>query len=262
MTAEMRQKAALTLDDEYRLTACAELALLGLPSEVAGALAFSGAIGSASELSALDQGDLERLLAEEPIKRLLPAEFRIDPARIEGWLARITPLTADEDAAGRSSVSEAEAASAAREEDAAVVAEDWTLGVDQVGSLLDSLRLAWSRAEGSIEALARDKTRPVGGLPFDATLVALQREIGSLLEAARASVSGGFVAIDEASSLGASEEDVDAAGEVLRLQGEVVRLQASMERLRIVAARGTEADSAAAATETGPSDRETSPRGE
>ena len=51
LSPELRQKVKLSAEDEYRLAAVAELHGAGVPIEVARALSFSSAIGSAAELA-------------------------------------------------------------------------------------------------------------------------------------------------------------------------------------------------------------------
>jgi hypothetical protein len=262
LSPELRQKAGLTVDDEHRLTACAELSRLGLPAEVAQALALSGAIRSASELAALSVGEVERVLAEAPVRRLLPAEFKVDRAAIEDWLRRVVPLTADEAAPGRSALSEADAPTVARDEDLPLAAEDITLGADLVGTILPALRERWTRAEIAIETLTRATTAPVDGAALHATLADLQDGITGALDAVLVPMRGEFRAVEEPVAAPVADEALDPATEVTRLQGELKRIEASIEALRVSAAGGSEATSPAAASETGPSENETSPKGE
>lgn len=49
------------------------------------------------------------MLAETPVRRLLPAEFRLDRADLETWLRLAVPLTADETAAAPLADEEADA---------------------------------------------------------------------------------------------------------------------------------------------------------
>lgn len=262
LTPELRREAELTPEDEHRLTACAELARLGLPSEAAQALALSGAIGSASELASLSLAELERLFAEAPVRRLLPAEFKLDRAVLEDWLKRAVPLTADEGAPGRSAVTEIEAASLARDEDLPLVAEDIVLGADRVAGMLAALKQSWGRAEAAMQTFARAKTAPVDGALLRATLAELQGGIAGALEAVLAPAAGEFVAADEALAASVADEALDPSVEVARLQGDLRRIEATIDSLRSVAAGGSEALSPAAATEDGDRERETAPRKE
>lgn len=261
LTPELRRQAELTPEDEHCLTACAELARLGLPPEAAQALALSGAIGSASELAALDLAGLERLLAEVPVKRLLPAGFTLDRAVLEDWMKRIVPLTADEAAPGRAALAEADAATVAREEDLALAAEDLLLDAEAVTAMLATLKERWSKAESAIGTLAREPAAPVEGAVLRATLAEFQGGIAGALDAVLAPGAGGIAAVGEAAAA-AADEALDLPAEVARLQGELGRIEATIGALQSVAASGSEATSPAAATETGPSERETSPRGE
>jgi hypothetical protein len=262
LTPELRKKAGITPEDEHRLTAFAELARLGLPAEVAQALALSGALGSASELAALDVTEMERVLAEEPVRRLLPTEFKPDRAAIENWLKRVVPLTADEAAPGRVALAEADAATVAREEDIALAAEDLTLSADAVTAMLATLKERWSKAEIAIETLTREPALPVDGAVLRATLAAFQGGIADALDAVRAPGAGQIFAAEEAVAASLADEALDLSAEVARLQGELRRIEATIGALQSVAESGSEATSPAAASEAGPSERETSSRGE
>jgi hypothetical protein len=262
LTPELRRKAGLTPEDEHRLTACAELSRLGLPSEAAQALALSGAIGSASELAALSLAEVERLFAAPPVRRLLPAEFKLDRTVLEDWLRRVVPLTADEAAPGRSAVAESAAATVAREEDLSLAAEDLVLGADRLAPMLSALKDGWTRNEIAIETLTRPDAAPVEAAVLRGILADLQGGIASALDAVLAPGAGEIPAVEESVSATLADEALDPAVEVLRLQDELSRIEASIGALRSVAASGSEATSPAAATEAGPSERETSPRGE
>ncbi|WP_439576940.1 hypothetical protein [Elioraea sp.] len=262
LTPELRRKAGVTAEDEHRLTAGAELSRLGLPTDIAQALALSGAIGSASELAALSVGEIERVLAEAPVKRLLPAGFSLDRAALEDMLRRVTPLTADESAPGRSALAEADAPALARDEDLPLAAEELTLDADRITAMLAALKERWSKAEMAIETLARATAAPVEGAVLRATLAELQGGIAGALDDALAPVSGEFRAVDEAIEAAAADEALDPAVEVARLQGELRRIELTIDGLRAVAASGSEATSPATASEAGASERETSPRGE
>jgi hypothetical protein len=262
LTPALRRKAGITPEDEHRLTACAELARLGLPAEVAQALALGGALGSASELAALDVTEVERVLAEAPVRRLLPAEFKLDRALIEEWLRRVVPLTADEAAPGRAALAEADAATVAREEDLALAAEDLTLGAEAVTAMLATLKERWSKAEHAIGTLAREPGLPVDGAALRATLAEFQGGIAGALDAVLPPGAGDILAADEAAVPALADEALDLPAEVARLQGELRRIEVTIGALQSVAESGSEATSPAAATEAGPSERETSPRGE
>lgn len=261
LTPALREKAGLTAEDEHRLTACAELARLGLPAEVAQALSLSGAIASASELAALALGEVERVLGEAPVKRLLPAGFRPDRAELETWLRLVVPLTAAESAPVRTAIAETDAADGARDEEAALAAEDPVLEPGRVSDLLDALKQRWGRTEAALAPLARAGAAPVDALALRAALADLQAGIADALQGALAPASGAFVAMDEAAAP-VADEDADATVELARLQGELRRIELSIETLRAVSAGGSEATSPAAASEDGDSDRETSLRGE
>jgi hypothetical protein len=261
LTPELRRKTGLAAEDEHRLTALAELCRLGLPYGIAEALALGGAVASASELASFTIEEMERVLRQDTVKRLLPADITIDRTMIEGWLRRAAPLTADEAASGRSAVSEASEMALARDEDAALAAEDISLSSQHVGELLTSLRQSWSRTEAAVEALTRTTAAPIDGATLRAALLDLQTGIGGAVERSAAPASA-FVAADEASAVPAAEEDFDPSVEAVRLQGEIRRIEATIDTLRTLAASGSEASSPAAATEDGASERETSPRGE
>jgi hypothetical protein len=261
LTPALRRESGLTPQDEHRLTACAELARLGLPAEVAQALALGGALGSASELAALDVTEVERVLAEAPVRRLLPAEFKLDRAVIEEWLRRVVPLTADEAAPGRAALAEADAATVAREEDLALAAEDLTLSTEAVTAMLATLKERWSKAEIAIGTLAREPAAPVDGAALRAALAELQGGIAGALGAVLAQGTDVAVAA-ETSAAAMADEALDLPAEVARLQGELRRIEVTIGALQSVAESGSEATSPAAASEAGPNERETSPRGE
>lgn len=259
---ELREKAGLTAEDEHRLTACAELCRLGLPAEVAQALSLSGAIGSASELTALTLAEVEHVLAEAPVKRLLPAEFRLDRVELETWLRLAVPLTADESAPVRTALTEAGETALARDEEVALVAEDLVLEPDRVTELLDALKQRWGRTEAALAPLARAGAAPADALALRAALAELQTGIAGALQGTLAPVSGEFVAADEAATASVADEDADASVELARLQGELRQIELNIDALRAVSAGGSEATSPAAASEDGADDRETSLRGE
>lgn len=262
LTPALREKAGLTAEDEHRLTACAELARLGLPAEVAQALSLSGAVGSASELAALTLGEVERVLGEAPVRQLLPAGFRLDRAGLESWLKLVVPLTADESAPVRTAIAETDAADGARDEEAALAAEDPVLEPGRVNDLLDALKQRWGRTEAALAPLARAGAAPADALALRAALADLQAGIADALQGALAPASGAFVAMDEAAAAPVADEDADATVELARLQGELRRIELSIETLRAVSAGGSEVTSPAAASEDSHSDRETSLRGE
>lgn len=262
LTPELRRKAGLTPEDEHRMTACAELSRLGMPYEAAQALALSGAIGSASELAALSLAEVGRLFAEAPVRRLLPEGFKLDRIELEDWLRRVVPLTADETAPGRSAVGESDAATFAREEDIALAAEDIVLAADRLTPVLTALKERWTRNEIAIESLTRADAGPVEAAVLRGILADLQGGIASALDAMLAPGAGEIAAVEEAVSASLADEALDPTVEVLRLQDELNRIKASIGALQSVAASGSEETSPAAATEAGPSERETSPRGE
>jgi hypothetical protein len=262
LTPELRAKAGLSAEDEHRLTACAELCRLGLPAAVAQALSLSGAIGSASELAALTLADMERVLAEAPVKRLLPAEFRLDRADLEAWLRLVVPLTADESAPVRTALPEAETASLARDEEAALVAEEPVLAPDRVSVLLDALKQRWGRTEAVLAPLGRAGAAPVDALALRSALAELQAGVTDALQGMLAPVAGEFVAAEESTAASVADEDADASVELARLQGELRRIELTIDALRAVSVGGSEATSPAAASEDGAGDRETSLRGE
>lgn len=262
LTPEIRRKTGLTAEDEHRLTACAELGRLGLPAEIAEALALSGAIGSASELAGLSVGEVERVLVEAPVKRLLPAGFTLDRAGLEDMLRGVTPLTADESAPGRSALAEADAPALARDEDLPLAAEEVTLDADRVTAMLAALRGRWSKTEAAIETLTRAPAAPVDSAALRATLADLQGGIAGALDNTLAPAPGEFRAIDEAAASAAADEALDPSMEVARLQDDLRRIEITIDGLRAVAASGSEATSPAAASEAGASQREASPRGE
>lgn len=262
VTPELREETGLTPEDEHRLTATAELSRLGLPAEVAEALAFSGAIGSASEFASLTIAELERVLQEAPVKRLLPATVRIDRAIIEDWIRLAQPLTADENAPGRSAVPESTTVAVSRDEDVSLAAEDLSLSAELAGEVLTSLQQNWSRTEAAIQALTRARAVPVDAMALHAALVDLQGGLADAIDRTFAPVAGGFVAASETLAVTAAEEGLDAAHEIVRLQGELTRIETTIDALRSVATSGSEEDSPAAATEAGASERETSTRRE
>mgnify|MGYP005837415733 CR=1 FL=1 len=262
LTPELREKAGLSAEDEHRLTAYAELGRLGLPAEVAQALSLSGAIGSASELAALTLAEVEQVLAEAPVRRLLPAEFRLDRADLETRLRLAVPLTADESAPGRTALAESEAATLARDEETALVAEELVLAPDRVSGLLDALKQRWRRAEAALAPLARAGGAPADALALRAALAELQAGIADALQGTLAPASGAFAAADETATAPFADEEADASVEVARLQGELRRIEFTIDALRAVSVGGSEAASPAAASEDGADDRETSLRGE
>jgi hypothetical protein len=262
LTPELRKTSGLTAEDEYRLTACAELSRLGVPYEAAQAFTLSGAIGSASELAALSLAEVERLLAEAPVRRLLPAEFKFDRTALEDWLRRVVPLTADEAAPGRSAVAESDAATFSLDEDLPLAAEDVVLTTDKLAPMLTTLKERWTRNEAAIETLTRPNSAPVEAAVLRGILSDLQGGIASALDAVLAPAAGEIHAAEEAAAGSLADEALDPAVEVVRLQGELNRIEASIDALQSVSASGSEETSPAAATEAGPSERETSPRGE
>jgi hypothetical protein len=262
LTPELRKKAGLTVEDEHRLTACVELALLGLPVEAAEALALSGAIGSASEFSSLTLEELERVFQEEPVTRLLPAAFQIDRAMIEGWIGLATPLTADENAPGRTAVPETDTLTLARDEDLSIAGEDVSLSADLVGEILASLEQNWTRTQAAIKALTRTPAAAADGNAMRAALADLQGGLAAAMDRTVTPVAGGLVAPEELLAPAAADEGLDPAAEVQHLQGELTRLEARIEALKAASASGSEESSSATATEAAISERETSPRGE
>ena len=249
LTPELREEAGLTAEDEHRLTACAELSRLGLPAEVAEALALSGAIRSASEFASLTIAELERVFHDEPVKSLLPTNFRLDPAVIEDWIGLALPLTADETAPGRSAVPETETLALSHDEDLSDRAEDIWISAELVDDVLTSLQQDWSRTEATIKALTRTPAAPADGIAVRAALVGLQDGIANAIDRIATPSAGGFVAVEEALAMPSADEGLDPSSEVLRLQGELTRIEATIEALRT------------AATESGVSERETSERG-
>lgn len=262
LTPELRREAELTPEDEHRLTACAELCRLGLPAEVAQALSLSGAIGSASELAALTLAEVEQVLAEAPVRRLLPAEFRLDRVDLETWLKLAVPLTADESAPVRTALPELEAEALARDEETALVAEEFVLAPDRVSELLDALKQRWGRTEATLAPLARAGGAPADALALRAALAELQAGIAGALQGTLAPVAGAFVAADETAAAPVADEEADTSVELARLQGELRRIEVTIDALRAVSVGGSEAASPAAASEDGADDRETSLRGE
>jgi hypothetical protein len=127
LTSEIREKTGLTPEDEFRIMAVVDLLRLGLPLEVAEALGLSGALGSASELPALTPEEVDQILNEAPVKRLLPANFEINLELIEQWLQKIHPLTAEEEAPSRGAVAEDEEQGFANDNEPAVAMEDVSL---------------------------------------------------------------------------------------------------------------------------------------
>jgi hypothetical protein len=261
LTSELRKAASLTAEDEHRLTAFTELRRLGLPAEVAEALALSGAIGSASAFASLTLAELEQLLREEPVVRLLPPGFRIDAAAIEAWIALARPLSADEDAPGRSAVAETTAATLGRDDDVSHVTEDLVLSAEQLDGLLTSIQQTWSRTEATLKGLARPRTR-VDGAAVRGAVAGLQGGVADALDRIASPIAGGFVAVDEAGAGDAADEGLDPSIEVQRLQAELIRIEATIDALRASTTSGSEEASAAVATEAGVSERETSERGE
>lgn len=262
LTPELREEVGLTAEDEHRLTASAELNRLGLPAAAAEALAFSGAIGSASEFASLTIAELERVLQEAPVKRLLPANFQIDRTIIEGWIRLAQPLTADENAPGRSAVPETTAVTFSRDEDLSLAAEDVSLGAELVDEVLSSLQQNWNRTEAAIKTLTRTRAVPTDAMALRAALADLQGGLADAIDRTFTPVAGGFVAAAETLAVPAADEGVDPPSEILRLQGELTRIEATIEALRTVASSGSEESSPAAATEAGASERETTTRGE
>jgi NH3-dependent NAD+ synthetase len=88
LTPDLRKK--LAAEDEFRLIAMTELHSLVLPLEVVEAIGLSGAIGSASELPSLQAKEVEHILNEAEVKRLLPVQFQIKPELIETMIAADT----------------------------------------------------------------------------------------------------------------------------------------------------------------------------
>lgn len=262
LTRELRKEAKIAPEDEHRLTACAELTRLGLPAEAAQALAFSGAIGSASEFASLTIAELERVLQEAPVKRLLPSTFNVDVRVLEDWIRLATPLTADESAPGRSAVPEVDTVALARDDDTPLAAEDIMLTADRAAALLSSLKQSWSRTEASMEALAGAKAGMIDSIALRAALADLQDGIAGALERAVNPVAGGFLAADEDVAASEADEALDPATEVVRLRGELTRVEATIQTLQAAVAGGLEASSPTAASESGASEREAPPRRE
>jgi len=261
LTPELRAAAAITPDDEHRLTAYTELIRLGLPAEMAQALALSGAIGSASEFAALTMEELGRLLQDEPVRRLLPSTFRVDDVALERWTASARPLTADEAAPGRSAVSEADTAALGRDDDVSHADEALVLGAEQVDAVLTALRQTWSRAETTLKGLGRPRAG-IDGAAVQGALAGLQRELAETLARIATPAAGEFAAVDESLAVPATDERLEPSGEIHRLQEELTRLQSTLDLLRASASSGSEESSPALATEAGVSARETSERGE
>jgi hypothetical protein len=263
LTPELRRRAGLTPTDEHRLTACAELSRLGLPLEAAQALSLSGAIGSASELAALSLAEVERLVAEVPVRRLLPEGYKIDRTELEDWMRRAVPLTVDETAPGRTAVEEGGPAPFAREEDPLSLAdEDVVLTSDRLATVLTTLNERWARNAIAIEALIRPGAAAVEDTVLRDILADLQGGIASALDAMDTPRAGAVPAADEASTATLGDESLDPAVKVGLLQVELSRIEASIGAMRSTAATGSEETSPATATEAGPNERETSPRAE
>jgi hypothetical protein len=142
------------------------------------------------------------------------------------------------------------------------VAEEIALEPDRVTAMLATLKDRWGKAEVAIETLTRGVKKPVEGAALRAALAELQGGISGALDATLGPGPGEFVAVDESAGAAVADEAVDAVVEVVRLRGELTRISATIDALSAVAASGSERDSPAAATESGPSERETSPRGE
>ena len=192
----------------------------------------------------------------------LPANFQLDRTVIEDWIRLAQPLTADENAPGRSAVPETTTVTFSRDEDLSLAAERVSISAEMVDEMLTSLKQSWSRAEAAITALTRPSAVPADGIALRAALADLQGGVAAAIDRTVIPVAGGFVAVEEALAIPSADEGLDPSSEVLRLQGELTRIEATIEALRTVATSGSEENSPAAATEAGASERETSARGE
>jgi hypothetical protein len=262
LTPELREKVGLTPEDELQLAAVVELHGLGLPLEVAEALVASRALGSASELAALTADEVERLLSEAPVKRLLPGKLEVNRESIDLWLERVTPLTAEEDAPAREAVAEEEAPGAAGDEDTSPGMEDLALNRKQVEELLEAFRTSWQRGEATVQSLTPDKGGQVDAQALREALLALQTGIGDVMERFTARDPGGFAAVDEEGAETVADEGLDTAKDIQRLELELKHIETRLDALRLTAEGGDEEQSPAVATEDDGADTEAPVRGE
>lgn len=262
LTPELREKTGLTPEDEFRLMAVAELHGLGMPLEVAEALGLSEALGGASELSALQAEELEQILNEGPVKRLLPANFEINLELIEQWMQRAQPLTAEEEAPSPGAVTEDHEQSAANDDDAAVAMEDVSLSRQSIDKLLEAFREQWRRGEAAVQALAQGKGDPVDVSAVRNALLNLQSGFGDVVERFTVRETGEFAAIDEDRAPAFADEGLDPAKEIQLLEAELKRIELMLQNLRVTVESGDEELSPAAATEESEDDIEAPLRGE
>jgi hypothetical protein len=262
LTSELREKIGLTSEDEFRLMAVADLHRLGLPVEVAEALGLSGALGSASELQALQAEEVEQILNEAPVKRLIPANFEINLELIEQWLQQIQPLTAEEEAPSRGAVAEDEEQSVANDNEEAVAMEDVSLSRESMDKLLEAYREQWRRGEAALQALAQGKGDQVDISDLRNALLNLQSGIGDVVERIMVRETGEFAAIDEDQALAFSEEGLEPAKDIQQLEDELKRVEMALQHLRTAVESGDEELSPAAAIEESQDDIEAPLRGE
>jgi hypothetical protein len=249
LTPELRENMGLTPEDELRFAAVAELHILGLPVEVAEALVFSGALGSASELAALNPDEVQQVLAEAPVKRLLPAQLQITHELIEQWLERITPLTGEEDPSARGAMAEDQEESMASDEDASLVEEDLILDRQDLKELLNAYQEQCRHAEAAVQSLSRTGTGQIEASTVRQALLDLQGDLSDIIDRLTASDKGGFVAMDEDSSEALEDEGMEPAKDIQALEAELRGVELKMEALRRLAESGDEDRSAAMAME-------------
>lgn len=249
LTSEMREKLGLSPADERRLMSMAELHGAGVPLEVARALSLGGAVGGPAELASLSIEEVEQVLQEEAVRRLLPEGFPIDRQRIEGWLELPLLLAADEEAPGRDPVSENTDDVLARDEDAARVSEDRAFPAEELRLFLTDLERSWERSSAALKRIAGQKK---GAMVEADSLRAALADLGAVLAGAEARMVASdddFRAVDEGEAGSAAIEDLDAAAAILRLQDEIFTMQLELEALRVAGEEWFEEAADAAASE-------------
>lgn len=261
LTPELREETGLSPEDEYRATAVADLHRSGLPLEVAEALGLSGALGSASELNALQAEEVEQVLSEAPVNRLLPAGYEINLELIVQWLHQIQPLTADEEAAARGAVHEDQEQSAANDDDAAVASEDMALSRESMNKLLKALREQWRLGEAAVQALAEGKGDQIDLSDVQNALINLRSGLSNLAERYTMRETGEFVALDEDQAPALADDGLDSAEGIQLLEAELKRIEGKLHNLRATVESGDEELSPALAIEEREDDAEAPLRG-
>lgn len=262
LTAELRDKANLAPGDEMRLMSVVELIRSGIPREFAEALVFSGALGSVSELPSLTAEEVEQIVNEAPVKRLLPAGFKINRELIDQWLQRVLPLTADEDSPARIALSEDLEQSTTDDDSAALEMEEASLDREHLNKLLNAFREQFKQGEAAIEAIAKSKSKQTDFSTVRETLVSIQSRITGVLDRFSIGEMGGFAAIDEDSPDSFVDEGLDPTKDIRMLEAELKHIELKLETLRFAAETGDEESSPAIALEETEADNEAPMKGE